>query len=527
MAFVVDDLVAWLIGLLADAGRRNLVAFVLGDEQERALRQVCMAALTATANDLRPGDPTEAEQVAMVIGEVFSGPTAQLTGGRDTFLEELQAGIAAQLAVLDDRDITTEPGFSSADALGLTVALVTEKLAGRLLQQITVRGVRGGPLQPLANQLSHDRNYLQGLRMEGKVDHLDDMLVTMFAILDQARAEPTAAAGEMRHPPIQGVIRFIEPVAHLLELSFGSDEDTTVTGLRFIDNDRVAFVDEGEDNKSQTPYSCSSTTPIRRWVNVREPYPNSVRLEVSCEGTPQSRKRIVPVEVAVFPELTKRRPKLSGKFTLDYPPPDHLELKLESAEPLAFLEATITAGYGVHFARAGGAPGAATARWADLVAGRCARWPVVVESNHSDEIQLTITCRGKSQEKWYITRHIRVPQWLARPPKPKFDIEVQKAGSEYHLQIRLRSGRPLISIEAEINSSREESFVRKDGRRLTKAKHGKLEPNQAIRWRLNLGDWPGMFFELDLICSAPGGQKWTLHEFVDVPPKFRRSPLSD
>jgi hypothetical protein len=38
VVFVADDLGAWLVGLLADAGRRKLVAFVLGDEQERALR---------------------------------------------------------------------------------------------------------------------------------------------------------------------------------------------------------------------------------------------------------------------------------------------------------------------------------------------------------------------------------------------------------------------------------------------------------------------------------------------------------
>jgi hypothetical protein len=228
MAFVVDDLAAWLIGVLADAGRRNLLAFVLGDEQERALRQACMAALTATANDLRPGDAAGAEQVAMVIGQVFSMPTAQVADRRDTLLEEMQAGIAAQLAVLDDRDITTEPGLSSADALGLIGALVAEELAGHLLRQITGRGSRGGPLQPLANQFGNDRNYLQGLRLEGKVDHLDDILVSMLAILDQDRAAPTALAGGMRPLPIQGVIRFIDPVAHLLQLSIGSDPNPRV-----------------------------------------------------------------------------------------------------------------------------------------------------------------------------------------------------------------------------------------------------------------------------------------------------------
>jgi hypothetical protein len=65
---VADDLGAWLIGLLADAGRRKLVSFVLGDEQERALHRACQAALTATAAELRPGDAAAADEVAMVVG---------------------------------------------------------------------------------------------------------------------------------------------------------------------------------------------------------------------------------------------------------------------------------------------------------------------------------------------------------------------------------------------------------------------------------------------------------------------------
>src|SRR5215475_8673407 len=36
VTFVADDLGAWLVGLLADAGWRKLVAFEQGDQQERA-----------------------------------------------------------------------------------------------------------------------------------------------------------------------------------------------------------------------------------------------------------------------------------------------------------------------------------------------------------------------------------------------------------------------------------------------------------------------------------------------------------
>ena len=40
MVFVVDDLLGWLVGLLADAGRKKLVTRVLGTDQERALRRL-------------------------------------------------------------------------------------------------------------------------------------------------------------------------------------------------------------------------------------------------------------------------------------------------------------------------------------------------------------------------------------------------------------------------------------------------------------------------------------------------------
>lgn len=45
VVFIADDLGAWLIGLLADTGRKNLTALVLGTEQERAVRLVATAAV--------------------------------------------------------------------------------------------------------------------------------------------------------------------------------------------------------------------------------------------------------------------------------------------------------------------------------------------------------------------------------------------------------------------------------------------------------------------------------------------------
>jgi len=45
MVFLADDLGAWLVGLLADAGRRKLTDLLLGDELDRALRQAATAAV--------------------------------------------------------------------------------------------------------------------------------------------------------------------------------------------------------------------------------------------------------------------------------------------------------------------------------------------------------------------------------------------------------------------------------------------------------------------------------------------------
>ena len=79
-------------------------------------------------------------------------------------LEALQAGIAGQLAVLDDASLTGT-GQSSADVLGVPAGGGAE-LTGHLLQEIIIRGSRGGPLFPLASQLNDEVTHLQGQRIE-------------------------------------------------------------------------------------------------------------------------------------------------------------------------------------------------------------------------------------------------------------------------------------------------------------------------------------------------------------------------
>jgi hypothetical protein len=69
VVFVADDLGAWLVGLVADAGRRKLTALVLGSDQERALRKAAAAAVRDAAAELSPS-ADRAGQLAMVISEV-------------------------------------------------------------------------------------------------------------------------------------------------------------------------------------------------------------------------------------------------------------------------------------------------------------------------------------------------------------------------------------------------------------------------------------------------------------------------
>ena len=135
---------AWLVGLLADAGRKKLTTLVLGTDQDRELRRAATAAVGWTAEDLCPANDKQAEQLAMVISEVFSEPVPDAPlAGHKTVLEALQAGIAAQLAVLDDASLTGT-GQSSADVLGVPGTVLAEKLTGHLMREIVVRGSGAG-----------------------------------------------------------------------------------------------------------------------------------------------------------------------------------------------------------------------------------------------------------------------------------------------------------------------------------------------------------------------------------------------
>ena len=112
----------------------------------------------------------------MVISQVFGEQVPASPRACDaTLLEELQAQVAGQLAVLDDADLTGI-SKSSADLLGLPAEQIAQQLTGYLVQEIIIRGARGGPLAPLADQLNDDATHLQGLRIEEKVVRLARMV---------------------------------------------------------------------------------------------------------------------------------------------------------------------------------------------------------------------------------------------------------------------------------------------------------------------------------------------------------------
>ncbi|HLK79828.1 MAG TPA: hypothetical protein VKU77_40020, partial [Streptosporangiaceae bacterium] len=165
MVFVANALGGWLIGQLAGAGRTKLTKLVLGSEQERALRQAVDAAVRATAEEMSPSGGEQAGQIAMVINQLFGDPMPDAPlAGPVMLLEGLQAGIAGQLAVLDNAELTGT-GQSSADVLGVPGAVLADRLTNLLVREIIVRGSGGGPLAPLADQFNHELTRLQIGRM--------------------------------------------------------------------------------------------------------------------------------------------------------------------------------------------------------------------------------------------------------------------------------------------------------------------------------------------------------------------------
>jgi hypothetical protein len=209
--FVADDLAAWLIELLADAGLKRLTDFVRGTPQERALQSAAAAAIERMALELVPAGDERAEELARVVDHVFGGlPRPVVAAGQVTVLEALQAGVADRLAVLGDTAIT-ETGRSSADVLGVDVTQLTEALTRHLLQEIIYQGAAGGALTPLAGQLNHDVTHLQARELQGMISHLSLMVRDTLQRLDSTQQAALQAASSSPLDPVFS--NYFEPLA--------------------------------------------------------------------------------------------------------------------------------------------------------------------------------------------------------------------------------------------------------------------------------------------------------------------------
>jgi hypothetical protein len=193
--FVVDDLVGWLIGQLANAGYKKLITLVRGSDQARAMRPTVVAAVEATVREIGPSGEEEADRVAEQINKAFGRrDPVPLPPGQPTLLEALQAGIAGQLSVLDDA------GQPVVSLPGVQVSEVAAKLTGHLVREIMMRGSQGGPLTPLADQLNHDLTHLQGQRLEGQGQRVEGMLAQLLDWLGGGPPLPGRAAGPVGWP---------------------------------------------------------------------------------------------------------------------------------------------------------------------------------------------------------------------------------------------------------------------------------------------------------------------------------------
>jgi hypothetical protein len=190
VVFVADDLGAWLVALLADAGRKKLTALVIGSDQQRALRKAAADAVQDTAAEMNLS-AENARRLAMLIRKAFRKPVQDAPlAGSVTMLEVLQAGVVRQLAVPDDAG-RAAAGQLPVQVLGIPGAVLAEKLTGHLVREIMLRGSGGGPLTPLADQLNHDLTHLQGQRVEG-------MLARLVALVMTASASSADAEGLAR-----------------------------------------------------------------------------------------------------------------------------------------------------------------------------------------------------------------------------------------------------------------------------------------------------------------------------------------
>jgi hypothetical protein len=112
----------------------------------------------------------------------------------------------------------TGVGQSAADSLEVSTVELTEKLYGHLRQQIVFRGSRGGPLEPLANELNHETTH-------SKLEQNADAIRQVAAAIDAGFARQDADRTTRRPgpPAIVNVAVHIEQL--LAALSLGEHDE--------------------------------------------------------------------------------------------------------------------------------------------------------------------------------------------------------------------------------------------------------------------------------------------------------------
>jgi hypothetical protein len=115
VVFVADDLASWLVGLIADAGRKRLTTALFGTDQERALRSAATAAVQLTASDLRPDDDEQAEQAAasvppgLPVSPVRLGPGNLTSEHRDLVTEQYDLRVLGCLLTAEQHQPAEDP----------------------------------------------------------------------------------------------------------------------------------------------------------------------------------------------------------------------------------------------------------------------------------------------------------------------------------------------------------------------------------------------------------------------------------
>jgi hypothetical protein len=157
MAFAAEAFASWLQGQLANADIKLAGIRELAKGRQRSLRRVATAAVLRTAADLDPEDDGHRDHLAAAIDQLFAKPVPYAAATGSAALRDIiQTGVARQLSPLSSSKRVGADG--PLDGLpGVSAATLAKELTWHLLQEVSIRGVSGSPLMPLASALSQDQ----------------------------------------------------------------------------------------------------------------------------------------------------------------------------------------------------------------------------------------------------------------------------------------------------------------------------------------------------------------------------------